>query len=390
MARALITVLYDGWSFIYRPNSPAALHMVAILANCPTQVKPCLGLPADPPAWLPETSLAIVWPTPNTTRGRLEWEQWVLPGMCRRIKADLLHMVTSTLPLLAAQPGVISPAGYGAGWQARQRRKLTHAIADTRPTGFIDRLRNALAGGGMARARGLFWPEDLRTVPPTGITGPVFHLPPLALTETDALRPGSQAENAGLNLPTGYFLYHGTAHPRSLQRLLDAWSWAAGAIGEAYPLLIVGLEEAERERVEHMAADSGLQATVQALGQVSPWALLEIYRGCSAFFYPEAVSPWGDPLRQALACGKPVVAYDSPAADAIVGPAAYLVPGDDARALGAALITVVVEEDVSQALSNNARERTSQWESDRYGGRLLAAYQKILAEPARPAASAFE
>ena len=86
--------------------------------------------------------------------------------------------------------------------------------------------------------------------------------------------------------------------------------------------------------------------------------------------------------RAALACAKPVVAYESAWADAMVGPAAYLVPpggGAQAgsRALGAALITVVVEESVAEELSQAARLRSAQWGQAEFGERLAEAYRQL-------------
>ena len=103
----------------------------------------------------------------------------------------------------------------------------------------------------------------------------------------------------------------------------------------------------------------------------------EIYRACAALFHPAAISPWGSPVRYALACGRPVVAAEDRFTDALVGPAAYLVPANNARALGAAVITVVVEEEVSERLSEAARQRAAAWDKDAFSQALLTAYQTI-------------
>jgi glycosyltransferase involved in cell wall biosynthesis len=83
-------------------------------------------------------------------------------------------------------------------------------------------------------------------------------------------------------------------------------------------------------------------------------------------------------LRLALASGRPVVAADHPLADALVGPAAYLAPAGDSRALGAGLITVLVEEDLAGRLSQAARQRAASWRLDRFPGRLEETYRQIL------------
>jgi glycosyltransferase involved in cell wall biosynthesis len=84
-----------------------------------------------------------------------------------------------------------------------------------------------------------------------------------------------------------------------------------------------------------------------------------IYRGSSALFHPLEDPPWGGPVRLALAYGKPVVSFESEVIGALVGPAAYLVKAGDTRAMGAALVTILVEEEVSQRLAQAARQRRS-------------------------------
>jgi glycosyltransferase involved in cell wall biosynthesis len=96
-------------------------------------------------------------------------------------------------------------------------------------------------------------------------------------------------------------------------------------------------------------------------------------------FHPASEPVWGGPIRHALACGKPVVASHDPQTSHLVGPAAYLAAGDDGRALGAALITVIVEEEVAETLAGAARARASTWSGAAYSQALSGAYQRILA-----------
>jgi hypothetical protein len=84
----------------------------------------------------------------------------------------------------------------------------------------------------------------------------------------------------------------------------------------------------------------------------------------------------------ALALGKPVVALETAVADALAGPAAYLVPTQAstqalARALGAALITVLMEESIADSLEQAARKRSAGWKSD-LTEQLGVIYQALL------------
>jgi hypothetical protein len=163
---------------------------------------------------------------------------------------------------------------------------------------------------------------------------------------------------------------------------LDAWSWAVGSIGEYYPLLLVGFDANISETVHSLADAYDLSGNLQVLPPLSAVSLAALYQGCSAVFHPAPISPWGGPIRLALANGKAIVALETPLADALVGKAAYLVNSrqdqvDCVRALGAALLSVVVEDDLAQSLSRAARLRSQQWDADRFFAGLQSVYKSF-------------
>jgi glycosyltransferase involved in cell wall biosynthesis len=79
-----------------------------------------------------------------------------------------------------------------------------------------------------------------------------------------------------------------------------------------------------------------------------------------------------------MACGKPLVASETALTDAIVGPAAYLAPPGDARSLGAALVTVIVEEQVAENLSAAASRRSANWRAAEFREQLEKIYSKAF------------
>ena len=368
----MITILYDGWPLVYQPNSPEALHLLALLHSRPPGVQALVALPGEPPPWLPPSEvIAHVLPTNDALRARLVWEQRTLPNLCRRVGAALLHLTSSHPPLFGATASVVSPcildeAPYPPGFRERSLN---------------ERLRAAFSQGGMARLGGLFWPSDL---PDLGGTAPVYPLPPVVYPE---FTTGGTAQDDGLaveklDLPQSYVLYHGPSDEETLRRLLSAWSWVVGALGNAFPLLALGLGEEGRERLSSLATAYPLGETVRSLSALTPDTLAIVYRHGAALFHPATEPPWGGSVRMALTSGTPVVSIEDRRTDALVGPAAYLAQIDDTRALGAALITVLVEEGVAEQLSKAGRERTSSWSLlQPFGQRLLAAYINILERP---------
>ncbi len=356
-------VLYDGWALVHQPDSPQALHLLALLANLRPEVHPLLALPGAAPDWLPDDLETITLATRDNPRSRLAWEQRLLPLFARRHQADLIHLVTHTPALFTGSPSLISPAGM---------------LVEQAGGGFWSRLRRAAAQGGMSRLAGLLWPEDVHQAAPRDLAGRIFALPPM-------IYPGFLEESGdapGIDLPETFLLYHGSYETRSLLRLLDAWSWAAGPIGEYYPLLLLGADAPGRQTFESLAASYDLDASVRLLPNLPPWQMPAVYRACTAIFHPAPALPWENPLRAGLVSGKAVVAMDSPLAGLLCGPAAYLVDGENARSLGAALITVIVEDGLRESLEKAALQRAAAWRlaqrAVEFGDRLLEIYRQAV------------
>ena len=369
---SVLTILYDGWPLARQPNSPAALHLAELMALLPGEVRAIVALPDQPLDPLPaqiETHLLAV---PDNPSARLKWEQRTLPRLARELKAQGLHLTSGNPALFASTPIILSPTGFAPN-------PLTPRDSERRRS-MASRLRESLGQGGRVRASGILWPNDL-PVPRSDVS--LVTLPPAVHPAFNGGKPGSTDDVSGLDIPETYLLYHGPYTLSDLQRLLSAWSWTAGAIGEYYPLLLVGIGESGRESLELLQDVYKLGKTVRPLPELPLSGLLWLYQNCSALFHPAPISPWGSPVRMALAYGKPVVALEFPLADALVGPAAYLVPAseteaDSSRSLGAALLTVVVEENVANSLSEAARQRAASWRSADFPTALLAAYQQIV------------
>ncbi len=354
-----LTVLLDGWSLVNQPNSPAALHLLAMRACHPKQAAAALALPADPPEWLTGDFQPIVRHTPDTARGRLLWEQRILPELARAVRADLVHLCGMHPALFSSTPSLVSPAEYS---------EPTHEM------GFYARLRVALAAGGASRSGALLWPIDVPDAP-AGVQA--LRAAPVAFPEAWDSDPNVPAEIERLGLPETFVLYHGPGAGAELRRLLEAFSWAADPLGVDYPLLILGLDAPSRSRLAALLQEYRLEDRVWALPVVRPGTIQAIYRRSAVVFHPAESPAWGSPLRLALACARPLVAGETALTDAMVGPAAYLAALHQPRALGAALITLVVETELAARLSAAAGQRASHWRSQAFQRGLWEAYQAV-------------
>lgn len=347
-----IRVLYDGWPLIYQPDGPAALHLGTLLSLVPKEIETLLALPVEssPEGFLPDVELAHL-----PSRNLNDWQQKQLQRLATEKSADLIHSSLPAASLFGRTPVLISPSGFGA---------LEPAEASMRA-----RLGQALGRGGLARASQLY-PKD---IPAESLPGKRLALAPVVNPAFTSAKAGPPPED--LELPESYILYHGPSHPGTMLKLLESWTWAAASIGELYPLVLLGLSEGAKRFVEEQLPDLQLEEHVVLLPRVHPAHVAAIYQGASALAHPAPLSTWGDPVRHALAVGKPVVALKDERSEALVNGAAYLVETGDLRAFGAAMITVVVDEVVRDKLVEEAGKLSAGWDSRAFQIDLLEVYE---------------
>lgn len=368
-----LRVLYDGWSLVHAPLSPHAIHLQAVLTFMRSQVEALVALPQEPPVWLEDIE-TYIHPTSHSRSGRLRWEQLILPRLAHKKNLDILHLTAPAAPLLGDQATLVSPCGYAG------QLFLNEGSEDCE--GFSGRLRCSLARGGMSRIVGFLWPDDL---PHVHQLTRFIELPPWVPVEfrpTDKLdtsEPCSiSTQLVDCDLPETFILYHGPGEQAHLVRLVEAWKWAAPAISDYYPLVAAGLSSNSQQLLNQLAEDYDLDDSLCVLSEISPMELPEVYRRSYAVFHPAPPSPWSGAVRLALATGRPLIAAETDLTDAIVGPAAYLAPQGDGRALGAALVTVVVEGHIAEQLSKNALQRSISWRAGDFEKSLLAIYSSVM------------
>jgi hypothetical protein len=357
----MLKVLYDGWALIYHPNQPAALHLLALLENLSPELQPLVALPGPAPEWFPQGVEYQAVTVDNTPSGRLSWEQRILPRLQRNMEAGILHLFGDQAPLFSRGRLLVSPTWYEAQPGLKWR-------------GLAERLGAALGSGGRSRVKAYLWPDDLPLTPDIQPAA-VERLPPLVFSAFQ--QDFGEPRPALPGLEDTYVLYHGPQHETALQRLLEVWGWASQSIGDYYPLVLLGLEQEAAARLEALKTEFQAEGNVQVLPELPPSQLASIYRECSALIHLAGEPGWGGPMRQAMAAGVPVVGLDLAVNDALAGPAAYLTQPDDKRALGAALITVVVEENLAQSLVIAGAQQVESWRMADFPHRLGEVYRSL-------------
>jgi glycosyltransferase involved in cell wall biosynthesis len=334
--KSALTV-FDGWPLAYAPFSPAGLHLLTLLEAPPDGTRRLVLLPGPSKLVPPKSCEVMLYPTGSTPGGRLAWEQVRLPQQARRHGANKLVLTRPTPPVAGQVPCVYWPTG--------------EEDLPNRQRSLAERLRLALAAGGQSELQQMMWPADLplpQSNTPFKIQPPKSH--PL-FYENNPLEVSTEPL-----VPT-YILYAGPYDAHNLRLLLAGWSWAAPSLGDETQLVLLHLPQ-EQQRV---LDENDLTASVRRVQPGTLAGLAALYRQAAAVVHLGPTVPWGDAVTASLASGQALVARDEPLTAARCGPAAFLVPPDNPRALGAAVLTLIVEEQLNGQLREAARKQVSDW-----------------------------
>ncbi|MCS6906779.1 MAG: hypothetical protein RML93_02720 [Anaerolineales bacterium] len=357
MSPSKLRVLLDGWDLVYRPVSPAAFHLLEILKALQGEIELFLAIPARRPAWLSEGAEVVELLRACSPLGHLRWVQADLPRLARRVRANLIHTVQAAAPLFASQTVVYSPT------------QIEHPRERSRT--FLERLDEALGWGGLVKAirvdqDGIFAQAEAQMRDEPTVEGALADAGVVGVAESSS------------SVDTPFFLYQSAGSWEELRFLLRVWSKAASHLGDQAALAIVCLNQAELEKIQAHSTPEFL-ATLRLFVNVTPPIFLSLLESAIALIQLQAEPPWGGTAVRAISLGIPVVGFELPSLGEAVGPAGYLVPEGDERALLAAMLTVVVEEEVLTSLRLKARREACRRDMGIFRTGLLRLYRQALA-----------
>lgn len=248
----------------------------------------------------------------------LGWYLAELPRRARRDGMDVLHCPTQRAPVRSPVPLVVTihdlavlrhPEAFNRWTRTYSRYALPRAVRAARRVIAVSEFTKR------ELVELLDVPDETVRVIPNAVGEPF-------------VAGGAVAEGE-------YVLAVGTLEPRkNLPRLVEGYR-RAGLNG--VPLLVAGARGWGDVRVE---ADG-----VRWLGEVGDDELARLYRGASCVAYVSLYEGFGLPLLEAMACGAPVVAGRTGAAEEVAGNAAVLVDPLDPDAIAAGLAEALDRRD---------------------------------------------
>lgn len=316
---------------------------------------------------------------PGGKLGKVWFEQRAFPGVVKQINADIAHVPYWGAPLSSKPARLVTSildiiplklAAYRGGLA----NKLYTSLVSASAKGSAHIITISEAGK-----------QDIvesLDIPPEDIT--VTHL-----AADDRFHPvmGSEHDETvrkKYNLPDEFALYVGGFDQRkNVNSLLLAWTYAGPSLGQQLPLVLAGRYPQETGSalfpdLKAYAKQLEIEDYLLWLGEIDEADKPALYRLASVFITPTTYEGFGLPVLEAMASGTPVVAGNMSSIPEIAGNAAYLVDPEDARALGAAILAVLVQQDLHNHLANAGRGRATNFSWRSTAQQTLEVYRKVM------------
>lgn len=296
-------------------------------------------------------------------------QQWVIPRLLRRLKADLYHSPYYLMPYWSGVPTILT-------------------VYDTIPLLFPEHVS--------ARARWLFrWIMALALRSTTRIIAisqttqrdlhKAFRIAsnrttviPLAPDPAFYPRPSEEIEaiRRKYALPKAFILYVGSNKPhKNLVRLVEAWALLT-EYGTRNTLVIAGAWDPRYPEARLLAERLGLE-NIRWLGSVPEADLPALYSAAALFVFPSLYEGFGLPVLEAMACGVPVVCSNTSSLPEVVGGAALLVDAADVQALAAAIAGLLGNEARREEMRGKGMQQVARFSWERTAAMTLGIYREV-------------
>lgn len=156
----------------------------------------------------------------------------------------------------------------------------------------------------------------------------------------------------------GFILFMGTLEPRkNVGALLSAYARLLGRLPDPPKLVLAGSAGPAAKPWLKSIARPPLAGRVAYLGYVSDERRQAVYAGARVLVLPSFDEGFGMPALEAMSLGVPVIASDRGALPEVVGEAGLLVGPEDEDALVNALVRVLSDTALAEALSARGRDQ---------------------------------
>jgi glycosyltransferase involved in cell wall biosynthesis len=307
--------------------------------------------------------------------GKVWFEQRIFPQQAAGAGADLAHVPYWGPPLSSSVPLVTSVLD------------VVPLMFPAYATGMGSRLYTGLAS---AAARGA---NHIITISQTSkldieeyLNIPTDDISVTYLAPDDRYHPQMGADRDDdvrekYNLPEQFVLYLGGYDLRKqVNQLLMAYTFVGEAEGDNIPLVLAGREPDWSQglfpNMREYAKRLNVADYVQWVGHIDEDDKPSVYRLADVFVWPSEYEGFGLPPLEAMACGTPVVAWDSIVADEVLEDGAFLV--EDSRRMAGSIIALLLQQPLRESMINTgiAQAKKYSWRQTAIETRRV--YENVL------------
>ncbi len=315
-------------------------------------------------------------PCPGATGGMLRkaaWTQFVMPGVLRRLGADLMHSMQFVAPMVTPCPTVVTVHDLGY-------LRFPETIEEPRRSYYRTLVPPSLRRAGAVVCNSAATADDVRLRFPA--VADRVEVTPFG-TPSWVLEQPSHQEQRGVDGP---FLFVGTLEPRkNLERLLRAYQDFVESRGrrqlKAPKLVLVGGRGWKDSRLRDILAPLAESGQVIVKDYCGPQELWEQSKLARALLFPSLHEGFGFPILEAMVAGLPVLTSDDGAMAEVAGDAALTVNSHDQEALTACLERLVDEPSLLEDLVRRGQERWTHWTWAQTARSTVKIYRQLLARP---------
>lgn len=314
--------------------------------------------------------------------GKMLFEQRGYPRALARLRADVAHVPYWAPPLRSPIPVVCSVLDV-----------IPLVIREYR-TGLLNRAYTSLVTAAARGAAQIVTISDASRddiiaqigVPPERVSVTYLAADRAFHPEGDRQADAAARTRYGLDDVDDFVLYLGSynAH-KNLHLLLAAYTYVAQGVGPDVPLVLAGhvpphWAEPRFPDLPAYINELGLDNYVRWIGPVDEADKPALYRLASVFAFPSRYEGFGLGPLEAMASGTPVVACNTSSIPEVTGDAAYLVDTTDSKAMGGAILSLLMQPEHARQMANRglARSREFSWRKTADG--TLAAYERAIAD----------
>jgi glycosyltransferase involved in cell wall biosynthesis len=299
-------------------------------------------------------------------------EQFIWPALLAKARVDLFH-----------SPYVVFPWASPAKSVMTIHDLILERHPEFRPRGRLEQFYRPVTRLSMKRADLILTvsattSDEIRKYYRTGlarvhVTGNAVD--PAFRRESHPARSAAVRERYGL--PGRFILTIGAGRPhKNIETLVDAFARLEPEL--ARTLVIAGeVDPRFPDTVASRIDAHGISTRVVRPGMIREADLPTVYSLADVFAFPSLTEGFGLPPLEAMACGTPVVAANTPAVSEAVGDAAVTFDPRDATELAACLRRALTDHRLRTSLIRRGVERAQGFTWERVARKTLRAYASL-------------